>query len=77
MLPGMSELMPKGKEREGQARIKRFMVIMDSMTNEELDNPKLQFTPDRQMRTWKEIEEAAEKNPCRRRKKCMQIAETL
>ncbi|KAH9611916.1 hypothetical protein KSS87_003061 [Heliosperma pusillum] len=44
MLPGCnSELMPKGQEKESQAKIKRYMTIMDSMTNEELDssNPKL------------------------------------
>ncbi|KAK2425460.1 signal recognition particle 54 kDa protein [Trifolium repens] len=46
MLPGFSsELMPKGQEKEGQAKVKRYMTIMDSMTNEgmQLDssNPKL------------------------------------
>eukprot|EP00252_Welwitschia_mirabilis_P013853 TRINITY_DN3058_c0_g1_i1.p1 TRINITY_DN3058_c0_g1~~TRINITY_DN3058_c0_g1_i1.p1 ORF type:complete len:494 (-),score=93.72 TRINITY_DN3058_c0_g1_i1:154-1635(-) len=44
MIPGFSaELMPKGREKESQARIKRFMTIMDSMTNAELDssNPKI------------------------------------
>ncbi|XP_039053824.1 signal recognition particle 54 kDa protein 2-like isoform X2 [Hibiscus syriacus] len=44
MLPGFSsELMPKGREKESQAKIKRYMTIMDSMTNEELDssNPKI------------------------------------
>jgi signal recognition particle subunit SRP54 len=44
MLPGFaSELMPKGHEKEGQAKIKRYMTIMDSMTDAELDatNPKL------------------------------------
>jgi signal recognition particle subunit SRP54 len=44
MLPGSSsELMPKGQEKESQAKVKRYMTIMDSMTNEELDssNPKL------------------------------------
>ena len=35
MIPGFSqELMPKGREKESQARIKRFMTMMDSMTNE-------------------------------------------
>jgi signal recognition particle GTPase len=34
MLPGFSsELMPKGHEKEGQAKIKRYMTIMDSMTD--------------------------------------------
>ncbi|KAJ0987025.1 hypothetical protein J5N97_005381 [Dioscorea zingiberensis] len=44
MLPGFSaESMPKGHEKESQAKIKRYMVMMDSMTNAELDstNPKL------------------------------------
>ncbi|KAJ6838626.1 signal recognition particle 54 kDa protein 2 [Iris pallida] len=44
MLPGSSsELMPKGHEKESQAKIKRYMTMMDSMTNDELDstNPKL------------------------------------
>nr|GMD37329.1 signal recognition particle 54 kDa protein 2 [Ipomoea batatas] len=52
MLPGFSqELMPKGREKESQAKIKRYMTIMDSMTNEELDstNPKL-MTESRIMR---------------------------
>lgn len=39
MLPGFSEdLLPKGQEKEGQARMKRFITIMDSMTNKELDD---------------------------------------
>eukprot|EP00301_Raphidiophrys_heterophryoidea_P025052 c8311_g4_i1.p1 GENE.c8311_g4_i1~~c8311_g4_i1.p1 ORF type:complete len:506 (-),score=151.67 c8311_g4_i1:257-1729(-) len=44
MIPGLGQdLLPKGKEKEGQARIKKFMCIMDSMTDEELDsnNPKV------------------------------------
>nr|GMD18322.1 signal recognition particle 54 kDa protein 2 [Ipomoea batatas] len=52
MLPGFSqELMPKGREKESQAKIKRYMTMMDSMTNEELDstNPKL-MTESRIMR---------------------------
>ena len=33
MIPGFSNaLMPPGGEKESQARIKRFMTIMDSMT---------------------------------------------
>ncbi|KAJ1703635.1 hypothetical protein LUZ63_003414 [Rhynchospora breviuscula] len=38
-----AELMPKGNEKESQAKFKRYMTIMDSMTNAELDstNPKL------------------------------------
>lgn len=44
MIPGFSqELMPKGREKESAARLKKFMTIMDSMTDQELDstNPKL------------------------------------
>eukprot|EP00899_Mesostigma_viride_P005040 jgi/Mesvir1/14537/Mv05229-RA.1 len=44
MIPGFSaELMPKGREKESAAKIKKFMYIMDSMTDLELDstNPKL------------------------------------
>ncbi|EKX73960.1 signal recognition particle 54kDa protein 2, putative [Theileria equi strain WA] len=38
MLPGIPpELLAAGREQEGVARIKRFMIIMDSMTDEELD----------------------------------------
>jgi signal recognition particle subunit SRP54 len=43
MLPGMSaDLMPKGGEAEGQARMKRFLCIMDSMTDAELDSDNVQ-----------------------------------
>ncbi|KAJ1261598.1 hypothetical protein BS78_09G042400 [Paspalum vaginatum] len=45
MIPGLGAqlMMEKGKEREGQAKMKRYMTIMDSMTDEELDgtSPKL------------------------------------
>ena len=35
MLPGFSaELMPKGQEKQSQAKVKRYMTMMDSMTNE-------------------------------------------
>ena len=35
MLPGFSaELMPKGGEKEYQAKIKWYMTMTDSMTNE-------------------------------------------
>ena len=35
MLPGFSaELMPKGREKESSTKIKRYMTMMDSMTNE-------------------------------------------
>jgi Signal peptide binding domain len=44
MIPGFSNaLMPPGHEKESGAKIKRYMCIMDSMTNAELDSsdPKL------------------------------------
>ncbi|CAM6101942.1 unnamed protein product [Calypogeia fissa] len=50
MIPGFSaELMPQGREKESQTKIKKFMTMMDSMTNEELDstNPKLMSEPSR------------------------------
>ena len=35
MLPGIgSEVVQKGREKESQAKIKRYMTMMDSMTNE-------------------------------------------
>jgi len=41
MIPGLNaNLIPKGKEKESVARLKRFLYIMDSMTNEELDGVK-------------------------------------
>jgi signal recognition particle subunit SRP54 len=41
MIPGMSSnLIPKGKEKEATARIKRFLYMMDSMNNAELDSLK-------------------------------------
>ena len=38
MIPGLNaNLIPKGKEKEGTARVKRFLCMLDSMTNDELD----------------------------------------
>jgi len=37
MIPGMAQMMPKGAEKEGVKRIKRFMIMMDSLTDDELD----------------------------------------
>ena len=38
MIPGLSSnLLPKGKEKEAQGKIKKFLCMMDSMTDEELD----------------------------------------
>ncbi|CAK9226108.1 unnamed protein product [Sphagnum troendelagicum] len=44
MVPGFSqESMPKGCENESHTKVKKFITMMDSMTNEQLDssNPKL------------------------------------
>jgi len=50
MIPGIgSGLLEKGREKEGIARIKKFMCIMDSMTEEELDGAK-QFDESRIIR---------------------------
>merc|ERR1719456_791722 len=41
MIPGMNQVnMPPGFEQQGGERLKRFMTIMDSMTDEELDSKK-------------------------------------
>jgi len=38
MIPGMNhDMLPAGYEKQGVQRIKRFMTMMDSMTDEELD----------------------------------------
>ncbi|XP_004305069.1 PREDICTED: signal recognition particle 54 kDa protein 2-like [Fragaria vesca subsp. vesca] len=37
MLPGADQFMPKGNDKESQAKIKRYMTMMDSITDEELD----------------------------------------
>lgn len=40
MIPGFSsELFPKGQDQQGNLEIKRYMTIMDSMTDKELDCP--------------------------------------
>ena len=53
MIPGMNaSMMPKGREKEGTARIKRFLCMMDSMTEEELDSTK-DFTDSRIFRVAK------------------------
>jgi signal recognition particle subunit SRP54 len=40
MIPGMSGAMPEGMEKHGVERMKKFVVIMDSLTTEELDSEK-------------------------------------
>mmetsp|Transcript_10253 Transcript_10253/g.26286 ORF Transcript_10253/g.26286 Transcript_10253/m.26286 type:complete len:494 (-) Transcript_10253:157-1638(-) len=44
LIPGFSNaLMPKGQEKESQARIKRMMTLMDSMTEEELNSTNIKM----------------------------------
>uniref|UniRef100_A0A7S1XFD6 Signal recognition particle 54 kDa protein n=1 Tax=Compsopogon caeruleus TaxID=31354 RepID=A0A7S1XFD6_9RHOD len=50
MMPGMSEMMPAGGEREGKAKIQKFLTMMDSMTDKELDDAKAQFSESRMYR---------------------------
>merc|ERR1719440_2116981 len=52
MIPGMSQMMPKGAEKEGVKRIKRFMVMMDSLNDDELDC-NVQMTEQRRWRCAK------------------------
>jgi len=49
MIPGMGDMMKNmgGAGDGGSMRIKRFQHIMDSMTVEEMENPKLSFNPSR------------------------------
>merc|ERR1711972_510252 len=49
MIPGMSNMLPQGAEKEGAKRIKKFMVMMDSLTDPELDC-EVQMTDSRQLR---------------------------
>ena len=44
MIPGFSQMMGPGKEKDAVERIKRFMSVMDSMTAEELDSTDKIFT---------------------------------
>ena len=37
MIPGMSNIMPEGGEKEASKKIKRYLCIMDSMTDAELN----------------------------------------
>ncbi|HJM81598.1 MAG TPA: signal recognition particle protein Srp19, partial [Candidatus Poseidoniia archaeon] len=41
MVPGMSGMMKKGQMDETQDRLEKFKVLMNSMTKEELENPKI------------------------------------
>lgn len=50
MIPGMSEMMRNTNGVDGSQRIKRFQNIMDSMTVEEMENPKINFTASRKER---------------------------
>jgi signal recognition particle subunit SRP54 len=47
MIPGFgNDVMPKGQEKQSQAKIKRMMCMMDSMTDEELDTTSLKLLQD-------------------------------
>jgi signal recognition particle subunit SRP54 len=37
MIPGMSNLMPEGSEKEASKKMKKYLCMMDSMTDAELD----------------------------------------
>lgn len=50
MIPGMSGMMQGMNGNEGSLKIKRFQHMMDSMTAEEMDNPKINFTTSRIIR---------------------------
>merc|ERR1712187_790595 len=52
MIPGMSQMLPQGAEKEGAKRIKHFMVMMDSLTDDELDC-EVQMTDSRRLRIAK------------------------
>ena len=41
MIPGMSSMVNKGQMQETEGRLEKFKVLMNSMTHEELENPKL------------------------------------
>jgi len=41
MLPGMSNILKEGAGRDSTQKVKNYMTIMDSMTDEELDNSKI------------------------------------
>ncbi len=47
MIPGMSELMQGSGGVDGSQRIKRFQNMMDSMTVDEMENPKVTFNASR------------------------------
>lgn len=50
MIPGMSEMVRNSNGVDGSLRIKRFQHMMDSMTVEELDNAKINFSQSRKER---------------------------
>ena len=41
MIPGMSGMMKKGQMKETETKLDKFKVLMNSMTKEELENPKI------------------------------------
>ncbi|MES1909785.1 MAG: hypothetical protein MHM6MM_002491 [Cercozoa sp. M6MM] len=47
MVPGLSQLMPEGGDQDAAQRMRVWTIIMDSMTNEELDSDPSIFTASR------------------------------
>ena len=47
MLPGMGNMFPASSDKESQARLKKMMTIMDSMTDKELDHTTPQMIAER------------------------------
>ena len=37
MIPGMNNIMPEGSEKEASKKMKKYLCMIDSMTDEELD----------------------------------------
>lgn len=54
MIPGLSNMMmPPGHEKESQARMKKYMTIMDSMTDKELDSTSTKiFSEESRIMRW-------------------------
>jgi signal recognition particle subunit SRP54 len=47
MIPGMADALPQGSERAGQAKIKRMLCLMDSMSDTELDTCNMKILTDK------------------------------
>ena len=40
MIPGMADMMPQGAEKDSNKQIKKMMILLNSMTDAELDGGK-------------------------------------